>query len=228
MTYKVNEIFRSIDGEGKRAGQPAQFIRLMGCNLQCSYCDTRYAWDPTFEEIKYEVLSTDQILDRLNPNIKNITLTGGEPLIAPHAGELLDALVNSGYHVNIETNGAADITPFRHTIHGNSFFTLDYKLPSSGMEKKMTMTNFDRLLPTDVVKFVVGSEADIPTLLRMAQHIATNYPPHKAPQIYLGTVWNQFDAARLVDFMLNNPSLSDARLQLQIHKFIWPPDARGV
>lgn len=226
VVFPVIEIFASIDGEGSRAGRLAQFVRLAGCNLSCSYCDTRYAWDSRSETVAITPMTAAEIVASLRPDITGITLTGGEPLAVPHVSELIAALVGAGYQLNIETNGAVDIAPFRHAIQGKSFFTIDYKLPSSGMQHRMLDHNYFALHPTDVVKFVVGSDADIAPMLalvgRMQQHYTT------MPQIYIGTVWGQYNAQRLVELMLHTPLLANAVLQLQLHKFIWHPDTKGV
>lgn len=225
--YKVVEIFTSIDGEGKRAGYVASFIRLAGCNLKCSYCDTKYAWDSTRTPVEYTVMTAAEILSALNPDIRNITLTGGEPLIAKNVKLLIEKLVAEGYDVNIETNGAVRIADFREVVTGGSFFTIDYKLPSSGMERYMIEENFHSLTPDDVLKFVVGSEVDIRPMTDLIGRLE-NVLCEKMPQIYIGVVWNDFDASKIVEMMIENPLLRNARLQLQMHKFIWNPEQRGV
>lgn len=150
MNYSlcVNEIFDSIDGEGKKAGQLATFIRLCGCNLRCSYCDTAYA----FNEGRHMDIA-DIIAQVSYPNV---TLTGGEPLCQDiHA--LLEGL--KGHSVNIETNGSMDIEPYFKYDH--VWFTVDYKSLSSDMANRMLPENFEKLRPQDVLKFVVGDEADL-------------------------------------------------------------------
>ena len=150
MNYSlcVNEIFDSIDGEGKKAGQLATFIRLCGCNLRCSYCDTAYA----FNEGQHMDIA-DIIAQVSYPNV---TLTGGEPLCQDiHA--LLEGL--KGHSVNIETNGSMDIEPYFKYDH--VWFTVDYKSLSSDMANRMLPENFEKLRPQDVLKFVVGDEADL-------------------------------------------------------------------
>ena len=224
--YHVIEIFASIDGEGLRSGQTAQFVRLAHCNLSCSYCDTRYAWDATSEPIKSQSMSAADIVATLRPDIKNVTLTGGEPLLGCGAYKLVKAIVDAGFYLNIETNGAVDIAQFRPLLTGKSFFTLDYKLPSSGMEKNMLMANYQHLRSSDVVKFVVGSDNDVPSMLRTIEYMHKHCA--EMPHIYVGVVWGQYNAQRLVQLMLTEPLLSDCTLQLQIHKFIWNPNERGV
>lgn len=224
--YRVVEIFSSIDGEGSRSGRLAQFIRLAGCNLRCSYCDTRYAWDSASGDVHYRRMSAAEIVAALRRDIPHVTLTGGEPLAAAGIRELMQELVSAGFRLNVETNGAVDIAPMRVADGAMQIFTVDYKLPSSGMETEMYMPTFDHLSPDDVVKFVVGDEGDIAPMLRVVETMRRRYAV--MPKVYIGVVWGQYEASRLVEVMLGEPLLSDAVLQLQIHKFIWSPDERGV
>ena len=140
---KVTEIFDSIDGEGIRTGQPCTFIRLAGCNLRCSYCDTLYSLFGEDEPCEYTEMSTYEILKAVNPLYKRVTLTGGEPLFHKDAEKLVTALIDENIEVNIETNGAVDITEFSKKIPKSDklFYTIDYKLPSSGMSDKMIWEN---------------------------------------------------------------------------------------
>ena len=134
----VNEIFGSIDGEGIRAGELASFVRLAGCNLRCSYCDTQYALD---KNAGTEML-VNEIIDELNKiGIKNVTLTGGEPLQHKDIDILIDELIKSNYKVNIETNGSINIEKYV----GKCLITMDYKCPSSKMENTMNLANIEKL-----------------------------------------------------------------------------------
>jgi len=215
--FKVVEIFHSIEGEGKRAGQTAGFLRLFGCNLRCSYCDTTYAIDG-----EYVQMSIDEILTRLNQRrFFRVTITGGEPLMADGIEILIKALLEAGYEVNIETNGSVDIAPMLPSDE-RLFFTMDYKLPSSGEEAKMNLGNFNNLRPWDVLKFVIGSQAD----LEKAQEILAKLTSH--PQIYMGVVHGGYPLDVLADAIVNNDILKDASLQLQFHKIIWDSNKRGV
>lgn len=228
MEYKVSEIFQSIDGEGIRTGQPVNFIRLAGCNLRCSYCDTLYALFGENEPCIYEKMSAGDIISRLNPAFKRVTLTGGEPLIADGAAELAQALCKLGYELNIETNGAADIVKFMTELSGrnNLFFTIDYKLPSSGECEKMLWSNFLNLCERDVVKFVVGSEEDIGHMIFAVRRLKEYYKT--MPHIFIGAVFGAYDIKKLTERVLSEPDLCDARIQVQLHKIIWKPDERGV
>jgi len=152
---KVCEIFRSIEGEGLRTGLPAVFIRLHGCNLRCSYCDSMYA----VEGGDYKQMNVTQVLDAVKKfsGITHVTLTGGEPLIHQNVEDLLSQLSGNGYRVNIETNGTV---PCKWHFPG-LFYTMDWKCKSSGMSVKMKMENLETLGSEDVLKFVVGTIEDL-------------------------------------------------------------------
>ncbi|MDE5648570.1 MAG: radical SAM protein, partial [Oscillospiraceae bacterium] len=144
--YHIAEKFVSINGEGRKAGQPAVFIRFKSCNLNCSYCDTLWA---NFDDCPAEMMTSDDILVYIQKTgIKNVTLTGGEPLIQTGIFELIDLLCQSDLDVEIETNGSEDISLFRQMKIMPSF-TLDYKLPSSGMEQFMNLKNYNFLTEND-------------------------------------------------------------------------------
>lgn len=215
---KVVEIFESIDGEGIRAGFPVTFIRLHGCNLNCSYCDSRYACVGD----GYNDLYIEDILQKVEQlGHKRITLTGGEPLIHPDVKLLITELLNSGYYLNIETNGSVDISPYAKKR--SVIITLDYKSPSSGMEDKMLLDNLKLLRKTDVLKFVVGTEED----LQKAKNIIKQYELEGKCHIYLSPIFGDIEPKRLVEFILAE-HLELVRVQLQMHKFIWDPDMKGV
>lgn len=221
---KVVEIFDSIDGEGIRTGQPATFIRLAGCNIRCSYCDTTYALFGEKEKCEYEEMTVDEIVSKVNQNYKRVTLTGGEPLIHEDCERLIERLIDMGCEVNIETNGAADITKIPRS--DKLFFTIDYKLPSSGVSDKMLWDNFLNLNPNDVIKFVCGSGEDIFYMIDIVKKLKVYYT--KMPHIFIGAVYGQLDYKLLVNMILKVPALADARFQIQLHKIIWEPDERGV
>lgn len=219
---KVVEKFVSINGEGQRAGELAAFIRFAGCNLNCSYCDTKWANE---YDIKYEENSITELVNfAVNSGVKNITLTGGEPLLQDEIYSLIKALRNEDFNVEVETNGAVDIANVK-AINGVSV-TIDFKTPSSGMEKFMLMGNYDLLTNGDTVKFVCGSAED----LEKAKHIIDKYCSNLIKQgvkIYFSPVFGNIEAKDIVAFMIKN-NMVDVRLQLQLHKFIWQPDKRGV
>lgn len=219
--FKVVEIFESINGEGRRVGQLAIFIRLQKCNLNCSYCDTRWA---NGDGAPYTLMSEDEIYDRiLKSGIKNITLTGGEPLLHKDVEILLEKIgENPNLSLEIETNGSIELEKFSK-LKNPPLFTMDYKLPSSKMENKMCLDNFKYLTSKDTVKFVVGTIED----LKKAKEIIERYSLIGKCAVYFSPVFNSIDPIEIVKFMKEN-RLNGVNLQLQIHKFIWDPESKGV
>ena len=218
--YPVAERFVSINGEGADAGRLAAFIRLRGCNLQCSFCDTSWACS---DSCPVEELDTESILTWLaDCKVRDVTLTGGEPLLAAHVDELIRALCTAGYRVEIETNGSVDISPFDR-IRPRPVFTLDYKCPGSGEEEHMLTGNYSLLRPEDSVKFVVGSRKD----LDRARQICREHALGSRCGVFLSTVFGKIEPREIVDYMIDN-HFTEARLQLQLHKYIWDPGIRGV
>ena len=245
----VIEIFASIDGEGSRQGLLTTFLRLHDCNIRCSYCDTTYSYgiDSVFTEMT--VAEVANVIESLGNH--RITITGGEPLLQEAAVvELIDELNrrkaetmqdntsgqagstciididkfdkremlnDSLYDFNIETNGT--IIPSFH--RDNVWFTYDYKTPSSLAEESMNIDIFKVATERDLIKFVVGSPEDLDCMRR----IIDQYPT--AAQIYVSPVWGQIEAVLIIDYM-KAYNLQNVRFQLQIHKFVWDPDAKGV
>lgn len=217
---KVVEMFASINGEGPCAGKLALFVRFQGCNLRCSYCDTMWANAPDCPYTKQP--PEDIVAKILQSGIRNVTLTGGEPLLQPEMPALLTLLADHPeLRVEVETNGAVDLAPFCKT--SRPVFTMDYKLPSSGGERAMRVENFALLQQEDTVKFVCGSAED---LERAAQVIAEQELTKRC-HVYLSPVFGAIKPAEMVEYMLAQ-RLNGVRLQLQLHKFIWAPDRRGV
>ncbi len=218
--FAVAEKFVSINGESARAGEPAVFIRFRGCNLGCSYCDTKWA---NSSDAPAEVLDTHQLVKYADDTgITNVTLTGGEPLMQKDLHSLTEALILSGHRVEIETNGSLPIDELAGSRYRPAF-TLDYKLPSSGMESRMITSNYRFLDKCDAVKFVSGSTTD----LEKAAEIITEYDLTKKCRVYISPVFGAIDPADIVQFMLDR-KMNDVKLQLQLHKFIWDPEKRGV
>lgn len=217
---KVVEKFISINGESRRAGELAVFIRFKGCNLHCCYCDTQWANE---EDCSFEELTVKEIVSYiLSTNVKNVTLTGGEPLLQPEMNTLLKVLAQyPEIRVEIETNGSVSIEPFCNDYRPS--FTMDYKLPESGCENRMCLENFYILKDTDTVKFVCGSIAD----LEKAKEIIENYNLTKVCAVYLSPVFGKIEAADMVDYMIKH-NLNDIKLQIQMHKVIWDPNLKGV
>lgn len=220
-TYRVVERFISINGEAARAGELAVFIRFAGCNLDCGYCDTKWANEAG---VPYEELTEDEIIDYVRrTKVKNVTLTGGEPLIQKDIDKLLLAFeLEDDVRVEIETNGSVNIAEFK-ALGGNVSYTLDYKCPSSGMENDMCLANYNYIDKNDSVKFVVGSQED----LEKCFEIVREYALDEKTRVFISPVYGSIDPADIVDFMIEN-DMNDVKLQLQLHKFIWDPEERGV
>ena len=215
---RVVEKFVSINGEGLRSGELAVFIRFANCNLRCSYCDTKYSFiNPIYTEE-----SIDEIVEYVkSTGVKNVTLTGGEPLIQNEIKELMIELSNIGNRIEIETNGSINIAPYFNIP--NVTFTLDYKLKGSGMEKYMDLTNYNLLRKNDVIKFVVSDYDD----LEKTKEIIKKYDLINKANCLISPVWGRIEFEEIVNFLKDN-KLNDVKMQLQIHKIIWDKDKRGV
>lgn len=221
MVYKVVETFISINGEGQHAGELALFIRFAGCNLNCNYCDTRWANQP---DVVYQEMTETEIKALVaDSGVRNVTLTGGEPLLQPGMYQLLE-IVGSlpDIRIEIETNGSVDIGPYM-TLIRRPAFTLDYKLPGSGMEAGMNTENYRYLTKEDTVKFVISDKAD----LTRARKIIEQYQLEGRCGIYYSPVFGRIRPAEIVDDMIEH-RLNGVHMQLQMHKFIWDPEQRGV
>lgn len=220
MSFAVAEKFVSINGESTRAGEPAVFIRFRGCNLCCSYCDTKWANAPGCPA---EEMTAEEIVSYAGgTGIVNVTLTGGEPMLQPELPELTDRLIAAGHSVEIETNGSVSIKALA-AREKRPLFTLDYKLPSSGMEDRMLKDNYSFLLPEDAVKFVAGSRED----LDRAAMIIEKYRLTEKCRVYFSPVFGSIEPAEIVEYVLAK-RMNGVRVQLQLHKFIWDPELRGV
>lgn len=215
---KIVEKFISIDGEGPTAGALSLFIRFAGCNLHCVWCDTCYAQETNSFS---EELSVDEIINYVHESgIKHVTLTGGEPLIHKDVKELLIKL-SKFVEVHVETNGSIDISEFK--ISEKVHFVVDYKLPESGMENNMCLTNLTTANKNDAYKFVISSEADAYKAIK----IIKDYNLENTTQVYLSCVFENFAPKNLVEIM-KKEKLNGVKLQLQLHKFIWDKNKRGV
>ena len=225
----ISEIFDSIDGEGIRAGKLCTFIRVFGCNLRCSYCDSMYSVDAKYSDIPPREMGINEILSYVNRNYRRVTITGGEPLLFPETIKLVNRLCEMDFEVNIETNGSCDTVAFRDMISNseNLFFTVDFKLPSSGEMYKMRLSNFDSLEKRDVLKLVIGSEEDLSVAIGLAHDTAIKYGD-SAPHIFVGTVFGDFKLSDVIDEFMKDSVLKDVQFQIQMHKIIWDPNMRGV
>ena len=224
--FQVAEKFISINGEGRFAGELAVFIRFAGCNLNCSYCDTAWAIPM---DCPSELLSLEDIIRYVNlAGVRRVTLTGGEPLLQESLPDLVAELIGTGHLVEIETNGAVDITPLAAladelNLNDEMVITLDYKCPGSGMEQFMLEENYDLLAPCDVVKFVVSDIND----LDRARDIIYEYGLTDKCGVYLSAVFDRITPEEIVEYMKQH-KMNRVVHQLQQHKYIWAPDKRGV
>lgn len=219
----VIEQFVSIDGEGPTAGALAAFVRFQGCNLRCSWCDTAYSWDASVAPQWRTTADLHQWI--LDSGCRNVTLTGGEPLIQKEIAALLQLLgQEAGLTVHVETNGAVDLRPFKkHCPYENIHYVVDYKLPDSKMEERMLHDNFLQVSANDVYKFVIASDRD---LLRAVELIRKHQLTDQC-LVYFSPVRERIEPLRIVEVM-RQQMLNGVRLQLQLHKYIWPQEMRGV
>jgi len=216
---RVCEIFDSIDGEGIRTGYPVTFVRLHGCNLNCNYCDSRYACDGE----DYTFMTISQIVDKVNiSGLGRVTLTGGEPLIHKDVVHLIDEL-SVDNEVNIETNGSVDLSLLDSLKNGrnNIIVTMDYKCKGSGMVDHMIVSNFDKLNENDVLKFVVSDKADLDDMRTILQ--GNNI----VCSVFVSPVFGRIDPKDIAEYIVSN-KLTNCRMQIQLHKVVWDPDERGV
>lgn len=225
--YKVAESFLSINGEGLEAGVMAQFLRLSGCPLSCSYCDTAWARG---REAGTD-MSLEAIIDLLKASPANwLTLTGGEPMATEGIMDLLEAILSeTDMRIEVETSGAVDLRPFLTHFQEESRlrFTVDYKLDSSGMLPQMVTGHYSQLRPTDVIKYVIGSEKDLFQALTHVASLNIGSGKLEGPTPIFSPVFGQIEAKRLVEAVLLE-KLNRVKVQLQLHKYIWDPCQQGV
>jgi 7-carboxy-7-deazaguanine synthase len=217
----IVEIFQSLEGEGTKAGFSTTFIRLFGCNLRCSWCDTKYSYEP---EKPREYLKISEVIARvMQYRSQNICLTGGEPLLhGEKSVELITAVakLETVNDIHVETNGSIDLEPFVKLRNQDAWinrklrFIMDYKLSSSGETAKMLTTNFDLLLNQDEIKYVINNEPDFWAALESLRKW------HPLGQPLFSPVWGKMDLERLAALMLEN-NIKNAKLSLPFHKIIW-------
>lgn len=214
--FNINEIFYSIQGEGTRAGLPCVFVRFQGCTLRCKWCDTSYALE--IKQIEKMMTPSEIINTILQYDCKLICITGGEPLYQKGVSEFLEMLCDLGYTVILETSGNIIISNLDRRI----IKILDVKCPDSGMSKYNKYENFDYLSKNDEIKFVIASRKDY----NFAKQIIKDYNlSNKTYNILLSPVPEQ-NSKELAEWILEDAL--KVRMQLQLHKFIWSPDTRGV
>ena len=210
----INEIFYSIQGESTRAGIPCVFVRLTACDLRCTWCDTPYAF---YEGRKMSVDEVAAAVERHNCSL--VEITGGEPLLQDDVYPLMERLLAAGHTVMLETGGHRPID----RVPASVVKIVDVKCPASGEAGKNDWKNLERLAAHDEVKFVVQDRADYEFARGV---IAQHDLPSRAAAILMSPVHGVLDPKRLSEWMLADHL--PARLQLQLHKFIWHPNTRGV
>ncbi|HEY6119713.1 MAG TPA: radical SAM protein [Pyrinomonadaceae bacterium] len=212
---RITEIFRSIQGESTHAGRPCTFVRFTGCPMRCVWCDSEYTFSGG------DHLTIEDILQRVrNFDCRLVEVTGGEPLAQKEAFDLITRLCDEGFEVLIETGGyfsTADVDRRAKLI-------LDVKCPASGETERNHWANLERLHPeNDEVKFVIANREDFDFALRViAEHDLTN----RAKAILISPAWGDIEVTDLADWVA--ASGLPIRIQLQLHKYIWGPEVRGV
>lgn len=212
---RITEIFRSIQGESTRAGWPCVFVRTTGCNLRCAWCDTEYSFHGGREMEVSEIRSE---VRRMAAADDLVEITGGEPLLQHDVGDLARGLLEDGFTVLCETGGSVPVD----RVPGDVVKILDLKAPGSGEVDRNDWSNLDRLDPDrDEIKIVVADRRDYEWAVdRIRERELERFPVHLSP------VHGEMDRRELAEWILEDGLR--ARLNLQIHKFVWAPEARGV
>jgi len=214
MALKVNEIFFSIQGESLYAGRPCIFVRLSGCNLRCSYCDTRYAYK------EYKKMEAAEIMEQISSfKCLLVEITGGEPLLQKETPFLIQMLVEKGYEVLLETNGSLDIS----MVNDRCIKIVDMKCPTSRESGRNILENLKRLSIKDQVKFVIGNRKDYEYAVEIKNLINDGFP---AGNILFSPIFGKIKPSILAKWILEDEL--NVRLHLQQHKIIWPDKERGV
>jgi 7-carboxy-7-deazaguanine synthase len=211
---RINEIFFSIQGESTWAGRPCAFVRLTGCDLRCSWCDTEYAFHEgrtmAVEEVAAQLLGYGCDLAEV---------TGGEPLLQAAVHPLIERLLEAGVTVLVETSGASDVS----RLDARAIKVMDLKCPGSGESARNLWSNLEHLTPRDEVKFVIADRADY----EWARDVARRHNlAARVNAVLMSCAFGQLEPALLAGWILADRL--PVRMQLQMHKHIWAPDARGV
>ncbi len=213
VSLRINEIFKSIQGESSSAGIPCVFVRLTGCNLRCSYCDTTYAYE------EGRNMTLNEIIDKIEGfGCKNVCITGGEPLLQRNTYKLINLLKKKDYKIFIETNGSMDM----NLLPGYVIRIMDVKCPDSGMNREMDWKNLERLRGDDEVKFVMSSRKDY----EWAKRIVKKHNLPDRTKVLFGSAYGKLKPKSLAGWILKDKL--NVRLQLQLHRIIWPDKTRGV
>lgn len=209
----ISEIFYSIQGESSWAGMPCVFVRLSRCNLRCSYCDTTYAFTDG------DKFSIGEIMDRVRAyRCELVEITGGEPLLQKKVYPLMRTLCDEGFKVLLETGGHMQIDQVDERVT----IIMDVKCPSSGESGKVHWPNLEKLKPDDELKFVIGNREDF----NWARRQIEIHGGDKKYNVLMSPVFGKLDYIQLADWILKE--YLPVRMQIQLHKHIWPSDRRGV
>ncbi len=210
---KITEIFHSIQGESTLSGERTSFVRLTGCPLRCSYCDTTYSFTGG------EWMSVEEIVDVVrNHETKYVCITGGEPLSQKNCFDLVIALKRLKINISIETSGEKDVSAFL----GNVKIVMDIKTPSSGEKTELCFENLAYLLSSDEIKFVISNRADY----EWSKNICEKYDLVNRFKVLFSPVYNVLDLKTASEWILEDRL--NVRLQTQLHKHIWGEEIRGV
>lgn len=210
----VNEIFHSIQGESSHAGQPCVFVRLTGCDLRCSWCDTPYAFHEGFKA------SVDEVVEAVDAyGCPLVEVTGGEPLLQPDVYPLMDRLVGSGKTVLLETGGHVDVSDVPPAV----VKVVDVKCPGSGEAGRNAWENLDRLAPHDEVKFVIRDRTDYEFARDVLRRRRLD---RRCAAVLFSPAHRMLEPRLLAEWTLEDRL--PARIQVQLHKQVWGDDARGV
>jgi 7-carboxy-7-deazaguanine synthase len=216
LRFNVSEIFHSIQGEGTRSGKRCVFIRMQGCRLRCSWCDTPYSLELKQTE---NIMTAEEIIAKVKSfDCPFIEFTGGEPMEQDNIVPLMSYLCDDGFTVAVETAGYIDVRNLDKRI----IKIMDIKCPGSKMEKKNFYENLEHLSVNDEVKFVIIDRIDYD----FAKAIVNKYSLSKTNEVLFSPVFGKIDYQQLVNWILEDHL--NVRFQLQIHKYIWHPDTRGV
>ena len=210
---KINEIFYSIQGESSFSGLPCIFIRFTYCNLRCNYCDTEYAFYDGKELTIDEIVKQVKVYD-----CQLVEITGGEPLIQKNIFPLIQELLKNEYEILLETGGHIDISKVDKKVK----IIMDLKCPSSGESEKNLWSNLEKLIPTTEIKFVIGNKIDFD----WAISIVNKYKITQNNRILFSPVFDKLNNEELANWILE--SKLPIRMQLQMHKYIWDPNKKGV
>lgn len=204
VNLNINEIFYSLQGEAREVGLPTVFVRLTGCPLRCTYCDTEYAFKGK------NILSIDEILTEVKQyNTRYVCVTGGEPLAQIDCHILLDALIKNNYQVSLETSGSIDISAVNSAVS----IVMDVKTPSSNESKHNKYSNIAKLKTKDQLKFVIGSQEDFD----WSVEIMSQYPTQAG--VLFSPVFEAVTPTQLADWILDKQL--NVRMQVQMHKLLW-------